>query len=229
MRKSSSTGPSSTRASGRPARIEPTINRPDPVRRGRRLQPRCRDVFVHASIETDTDGNDDRGADPSCDLAPSTRPSADGQDHSDPVCSAAYLAAASRWTTPWPLTIYPTQEFDATKNMVSLADGAAPWVSTFLAYNAVAQFTGLEPGRPVGNTTGSATQILEGTERPSNARLIWPTTSNPVDAGLSSAPTALYDAYQDRPPPSVTPFFFEDAAPTPTTNQRADLLRPADR
>ncbi len=190
------------------ARKSSDINRFEPVPVDDGFNP-VPDVYVHASIETDADGNET-----------AVRIHMDGAlnqafrltgKNSDPVCSASYWAA-SRWTTPWPLTIYPTQEYDATKNMVSLADGAAPWSSSFLSFNAVAQFTA--SNQVVQSTTGSATQILQGT----NAFNLLLADNLAPWTGLSTAPTALYDAYLAQIAALGTPFFFEDA-PDGNTNQ----------
>lgn len=195
------------------ARKSTDIHRFDPVFVGDGFDP-VSDVFVHASIDTDSDGNET-----------AVRIHMDGTlnqafrvtgKNSEPVCSAAYWAA-SRWTSPWPLEIYQTQEYDATKNMVGLPGSTTPWTTPFWAFNAVAQFTAAS--QVIQSTTGSAAQILQG----ANAFNLLLSDNLPPWTGLSSAPTALFDAYTSQIAALGMPFFFEDASDG-NTNQELTLF-----
>jgi hypothetical protein len=189
------------------------IHRFDPIPVSDGFNP-VTEVYVHASIETDAEGNET-----------AVRIHMDGAlqqafrltgKNSDPVCSSAYWAS-SRWTSPWPLEIFQTQGYDATKNVICQPGSGAPWVYPFWAVNAIAQFTTV--GGVVTSTTGSAVQILQG----ANAFNLLLTDNLPPWTGLTSAPTALFDAYTAQVAALGTPFFFEDA-PDGNTNQELSLF-----
>ncbi len=171
------------------------------------------DVYVHASIETDGEGNETAVRIHMDGLKQAFRLSG---KNSEPVCASSY-AQASRWDTPGSFAIYQTNEgVDATKFIGQPSDpnsATEAWVRTFMAYNLIQEFTAV--GDVVKKTSGGApVPILNGANS-YNLLLcdnLTPTTGYPSGAG------GLYRFYTSQIAAMSLPFFFEDT-PDPNTSE----------